>query len=270
MLSVEQYDNIYKFVEVINSRPDNGCFGDSSKDTDYGFRGTRTWDEAIEQFENGIPERAEALKKAVNEMRIKTDLELNKTTRRNYYYGYTPNVPNAIIGLPKSMRQIQRTPQKVKAINLIWSPVVNCGVDQEDIQKSGELVLQMIYTLEVKGYRVNLTSAPFAGREDGETIICMVTLKEFRQPLDMLKLSFPMTSPSYFRRLGFRWGETHPECKNKGWKYGYGRPLKKEQIIENLTKSGISTKDTFIISVDDCQRNGYNLKAVAKELGISL
>lgn len=271
MLLFEKYDNIYKFTETVNNRADNGCFGDASKEKESGnFSGTKTWEEAVNMFENGIPESAEKLKKALDISKVDIKISITKVTRRNYYYGYTPNVSAAIIGLPKSMRQIQRTPQKVKAISIYWLPSVNSGVNADTIQKSGETVAKLIYTLEIKGYKVSLHSLPYSAAQGNEQLLCCVTLKEFKQPLDMLKLSFPLTSPAYFRRFGFRWAETMPGVTNKDWHFGYGSALDKDKIIAYLSESGVNTKDSFIINVNDCKTANFDPLTLAKELGISI
>lgn len=258
-------------MNTINSRKDNGCFEHEAKKQDENnFYGTKTWDIAEEQFKNGLPNVAERLKKAIKLMGVKGNITANRVTRRDYYHGYAPNVSNAIIGLPKSMRQMHRTPQKVKAISIYFKPNVPWYIKHEDIAKAGETVLQMVWALERKGYRVNLSNVLISAQCGNETQLAIITLKEYTQPLDMLKLSYPVTSPSFFRRHGFRWQETAPNTKNKSWGSGYGRPMELDEVKKTLKDANIDIKNSYVIDVSTCEKHDFDALKVAQSLGITL
>ena len=50
-------------------------------------------------------------------------------------------------------------------------------------------------------------------------------IKNWRQPSNPLKISYPLVHPSFFRRHGFRWLETAPELTDRAFIGTYGRPL---------------------------------------------
>ena len=264
----ERFDNIYKFMDTITKRPNNGKFGDSSaKKSDDGWSGTRTYEEAVQQFSNGLPETAERLKSALGAFKARSNIVTNKHRPKNHYYGSAPNVPNAIIGLPKSMRIVERTPQKTKTIGILWNCCQNSGVEADTLRKSGETVLQLVYALEVKGYRVQLDCAPFTGHDEGRDCVVLINLKQYGQHMDILKLSFPVTSPAMFRRFGFKWAEGIPGFTGPSV-WGYGSHLKKEKLSDILSKQGYDTKSTYQISVNDCKKAGFDPLKVAEVLGI--
>ncbi len=53
----------------------------------------------------------------------------------------------------------------------------------------------------------------------------IVTMKEFSQNLNLLKLAFPLIHPSMLRRISFRYLETMPAMKDTNYTNGYGYPL---------------------------------------------
>lgn len=264
----EEYDNIYKFMDTIGKRSDNGKFDGSSSNTgDKSFYGTSSYSEAEEKFANGLPEETAELKKELLEFKAKSNIETSKIRPHNYYYGYTPNVPAAIIGLPKSMRRIHKTPQKVKAVSIYYDCGANASTSSETLRNCGRAVLKLVYAMELRGYRVKLAISARASGVESEVMLVNIKVKDWKQPLDLLKLSFPLTNASMYRRFGFKCAETMPDVRGSGW-HGYGRHLTKDEIIETLDKSGIDTKNTFVIVPDDCQKVDYDPMTLAKEIGI--
>lgn len=261
----ERYTNIYRFRETIEKRPNNSQFGNDSHDKGAWY-GTETWEIAVEQFENGIPEQAEKLNQSLNAFKAKSNITNTKIRPTNHYYGYTPNVSAAIIGLPKSMRRIERTPQKVKAISIMYDMTQNCGTSERTLQKAGETVLQLVYALECRGYRVSLDGVVFNGERDERKFMLFINFKEWKQHLDIMKLSFPLTSPAMFRRFGFMWAETLPEVTERV--RGYGSHISKGTFMKTLPKIGMDTKNAYFICVDDCEEAAFDAIKLATNIGI--
>lgn len=271
-LVFEKYDNIYKFMDTISRRPNTKKFGDSSTSTgDSDWYGTNSYTEAQEQFSNGLPEKAAALKKSLETFKASANLATPRARPSNYYYGHSPNVPAAIIGLPKSMRRVEKTPQKVKAISILSDMTQNAGTSGATLEKAGCTVLQLVYALETAGYRVALDIMPFTTdtRRNGQHTICLINLKDWKHSLDIMKLSFPLTSPSMFRRFGFRWAETVPGIEAEHVP-GYGGHLDKDKVKEHLSRRGYDMKATYFVDVEDCMSCDFNALKVAEKLGIKI
>jgi hypothetical protein len=263
----EHYDNIYNFMDTIKTRSNNGFFGTDSHDKgDEKWSGARDYPHAVEMLSNGLPEKTNALKKDLQRFKAQSNVNAVKRVPRNYYHGYAPNVPAAIIGLPKSMRQIQRTPQKVKAVSIIYDGTQNCGTTGETLDKAGSTVLQLVYWLELQGYRVALEQMVFTGRCNGTYTTCTINLKEWQQPLDIMKLSFPLTSPAMFRRFGFHWAEGIEGFTSHV--YGYGSHLEKSESIETIKSTGRNIANAFVIDVNDVKRSDFDAIKLAKRIGI--
>lgn len=261
----ERYTNIYRFMETIQARPNNEKFGKASRERGD-WSGTNTWEEAQHQFANGIPEKAARLKKSLDAFKAKSNVNQVKRRPVNYYYGYTPNIPAAIIGLPKSMRRVETTPQKVKALSIIYDMGQNSATSAETLEKAGETMLQLVYMLECRGYRVSLDLLPFCAGDSREFLLS-INLKDWRQHLDIMKLSFPLTSPAMFRRFGFAWAETLPGVTG-GRVSGYGFHFTKSQAINVLDKSGVDTKNAHFVNVEDCTNAEFDALTMARNLGI--
>jgi hypothetical protein len=267
-LYYESFPDIYRFMDTIDKRPNNDKFGHSSteKRTDD-WAGTKTYEEAVSQFSNGLPEVAEKLQAALTQFTAKANIVTQKRTPRSHYYGYAPNIPAAIIGLPKSMYHIHKIPQKTKTIGILWNSCQNCGVKANVLQQAGESVLQLVYMLERKGYRVQLDCIPFSGNEDGRDFVAVINLKQYAQHMDILKLTFPVTSPAMFRRFGFKWAEGVPNVTG-GTVWGYGCHLSKNKLLPILAKQGYNINSTYCIDVNDCRNNEFDPMKIAESLGI--
>jgi hypothetical protein len=255
-------------MDTVSKRPNNDLFGKSSqKESRDGWSGTKTYGEALEQFANGLPETAERLKKSLGQFKVQSNIVTNKVRPKNHYYGYAPNVAAAIIGLPKSMRIVDRVPQKTKTIGILWDCCQSCMWEAKDLRKAGETVLHLVWALETRGYRVKLDCSPFNTVDSHRYFVSVLNLKQFGQHMDILKLSFPVTSPAMFRRFGFKWAEGIPGISG-GSVSCYGDTVGKAKLTEILKQHGYDTKSTYIISVEDCHNNGYDALEVAKALGI--
>ena len=265
-LYYETFPDIYKFMYKIQARENNGKFGTDSHDTGEWY-GTDTWETAIDQFTNGIPEVAEKLKAALTAFTANANIVTTKRTPQKYYYGYAPNIPAAIIGLPKAMHRIERQPQKTKTIGLLWNSCQNCGTSADTLRQSGETVLQLVYLLERKGYRVQLDSIPFSGRHSERDFVAIINLKQYSQHMDIMKLTFPVTSPAMFRRFGFNWAEGIPGVTGERVS-GYGRHIQKPDLLPILEKQGYNIKSTYCIDVNDCEEAEFDPVKVAENLGI--
>lgn len=261
----ERYTNVYRFMDVIEKRPNNKQFGDTSHDTGM-WSGTNTWEEALQQFQNGIPEQAEKLQKSLNAFKVNRNIASPKNRPKNHYYGYSPNVAAAIIGLPKSMRYNERQPQKVKAISILYDMTQNCGTDADTLRKAGETVLQLVYALECRGYRVSLDGLAFNSEHHDRSFILSINFKDWKQHLDIMKLSFPLTSPAMFRRFGFKWAETLPDVTSRV--PGYGSHIDKEMCKRCCSKVGVDVKHAYFIGVDDCTEADFDALEVGKNIGI--
>ena len=233
----EHFTSIHQMLNVINNRPNNSVMSgkDSSTSGDKSFTGTRDWEEANDLFEHGYTEVLPQIKAGVVAGLRKTET-IQKRRTSTGVVGYAAHVPNAIMGLPNSMIYTQATPQKIKAVSIVYNITQNCSVEAQEFIDSGIAVLNVINRLELNGYRVNLKILFFCATVDEEYSFGSVDVKDFKEHMDLQKLCFPVAHPSMFRRFGFKWLET---CNGltRDWNFGYGRSIHNKTFIkENYLK----------------------------------
>jgi len=227
----ETFDNIEHYFNTINTRTINRVFAPrsshpASNDSDYDFTYTHSYAEAEDIARRGYKEGLDKLQAANTKSRHLQSA--SKPLPMNGIVGYAPHVPNAIAGVPLSMINKQETEQKAKVISILYYMGGSCNVDAYEFVKAGKNIMNVVYSLELQGYRVALyVLTTFC--KNSEYAINTVQVKHWRQPSNPLKIAYPLIHPSYFRRHGFRWLETQPNLTDDGFIYGYGKPLDKMQ-----------------------------------------
>lgn len=237
----EEFKNLNHLLNELNSRPNCDAMRgeNSSSSGSESFTGTRNWEEAITLLRNGyteiLPKIREGMKK--NAKVYNEYMALPKSIPQNLPIGYVPNVLNSIMNLPNSMISIERKPQKRKTMSILYSIGGAACEDQEFFIKAGITLLTAINIVETKGVQTKLTLCFMPAREcDDEAIFPTVVLKNYGQKYDLQKLCFPLANASMFRRIGFKYLETCPYIKNRGWSFGYGQPLWRDKEIEPFKK----------------------------------
>lgn len=271
----ERFKTLHDFVRAIETRPDNGHARTSSLNGSEHFAGMPLADAYI-SAQTGLPDVANRVKRELVKFSASCAGTITKRRPTNYYSGYAPNVPAAIIGLPKSMRKIVKEQRKVKTISIYFNTTEAHQVTAGDLEKAGMCVLKLLYMAEISGYRVELNVVNWLASTDkkgaryiGEKAVCIVHLKQYGQPLDILKTSFPIASISMFRRLGFKWLETMPSITDDKWSDGYGYPIReREAALSTLKEAGIDLKNSYYIRFEDCESAGFDPQALAAKLDI--
>lgn len=273
----ETFDSITKLLETINKRVPNSVFKGKALDSETGsqkFTGTKNYKEAEELLINGWDGPVKDIKAAQKALQVKSNVTTQKARPRSSVVGYAACVPAAILGLPESMIATEKVPNKVKAVTIVYANNANCGVNSDRFVKAGAAVLKLVNDLELKGYRVRLICEVFSAKASNETIVCRVTVKDWRQPLDLKKIAFPIAHASMLRRLGFRWLETVSGIEYKGWPSGYGYPLSNDltcqQINELYRKNNLLNDNEYYINMKQVEADDYDTEAIAKSVGMTL
>lgn len=255
----EHFDSIHQMIKVIESRPNNDVmkYCDSSHSGDRDFTGSKSYEEAKRLFENGYTDVLEKIK-----IGMANNIKRNQIERRRRVttgvVGYAPHVPNAILGLPNSMILTEAVPQKIKALSIVVGITENCATDAEEFIRSGIAALSVVNTLELQGYRVNLKVAFYCAECGDDRAFGTVSVKDYREHLDIQKLCFPLAHPSMFRRLGFRWLETCEGLKESSWAFGYGRQLSNKKEVSEL----FLNDNEFLINLAVTKKCNYDVDKI--------
>jgi hypothetical protein len=265
------YENIQDLVQWIKSAPLMGGHApedySTMRETHDSFYGKYTYTEALEKLEHGDYELADKIEK-IPEQTMLTQKVMQSF--KNDVYGFMPNVPHAIMGLPNSMINIRqhRIKGNNKIIDLVLDADASCGVSSESYAKVAKIFLDVVDALEKQGYRLNLYWALNTDFDRSSSKCCWIMkLKDSTEPFNKYKCAFPLGSVSMFRRIGFRLIETLPSGNGiKDQQSGYGRPGRtpEQMIREGLKLVNIEPKNLCVFSVSDYV--GVDSETILKEI----
>lgn len=271
----EHFNNIGQLLRA-NEQPVNNTFTGrplASDKSDMSFTKTRSYKEAAELITNGYEEPVEKIKRGVTQN--VRNYAASKTAVKTDIVGYAPCVPNALLGLPNSMLNKATSVKKSKVVSIVYDATGAWHVDAEEFIKSGVAVLSAISNLEMSGYRVELKVAFLNASGDSQNMFSTVTLKDWRQPLDIKKITFPICHPSMLRRIGFRQIETIPTLTDRDYTSGYGTSRvsvsgyegakRMEDELRKAKKLADHERYTNLIINQHC---GYNPEEILKHLGL--
>jgi len=225
-LVVDKFDSFNGFLDTMASRPKTKFFRlESSKPGSWS--GSKNWEEADNLARNGWKECLGILKEAKSRKGLDATQEREKMQAHASVVGFAPIVPNAIAGIPKSMIHRDRCPAKVRAITIAYGFQAHCGVEPEEMEAAAKKLLQTIKSLEMSNIRVELLAGNTVC-EYGRIYSLQVKIKGWQDPINYLKVAYPMAHPSMLRRHAFRALETCPmisEYFAYQLRDGYGRPI---------------------------------------------
>ena len=218
-LVVEKFDSLNQYLDVIKSRKPNAVFENekelASESEGFSFTHTNSYSEADELARVGYKEGLDKLKAANNKTRHLGSAV--KALPSTGVVGFAPHVPNAITGVPNSMI-------RAKVISILYYMGGSWDIGTSRFIEAGKNILNVIYSLELQGYRVALNvMTNFCTSK--ERAFSIVQIKNWQQPSNPLKISYPLIHPSFFRRYGFRWLETAPNLSDSSFPAAYGKPL---------------------------------------------
>lgn len=227
---IERYESARAVVEDCRVRPiTDPCFTDRSKKTlELDWEGVSTYEEALNLLEFGYQPTVEKLKEKMKDLgKIGTQKRMRI---ENSVAGGAPIVPLAMMGLPKSMLETKIKPIKCKVIDVYYDMTCSAGTSPKRIIENGQKLLGAIMELETMGYKFNLYAVQ--GYSDERSVdMLVVKIKSSTQPLDLKRMSFPLTHTAFFRVIGFDWYSRCPKAK---YRSGYGQALAYNLSEKNL------------------------------------
>lgn len=272
----ETFNSIDQMLSTINSRPNNAVMAgeNDSHSSDSKFTGTASYEEAETLIRNGWEKPLSELKDAIRASNVKTNVTHSKTRPTTGIVGYAPCVPNAIMGLPNSMIMTERTPSKVKAVTIVYNASGSARTKTEEFFRSGASMLKIINNLELSGYRVRLVLEFMCSRSGAEDALGRVVLKDWRQHIDLKKLTFPIANASMLRRFGFRWLETHPNITESGFRYAYGTAIGNvdgyDEIVKDYRAGGVLSENEYFINMQMCKDVGQDVDKIMARAGMTM
>lgn len=235
------FESVGDFHTFIYSNETNTAFKDfatSGMESDRHTRWTHT--QSMEEADNLLMYGDKKLQKKIMEAGVKkTRLKLNmKATRRQIYSavcGVTPNVPNAIAGVPTNMIAVKNVAIKQKVVNVCYFITAAAEESANDILQASANIISACMEIEASGVRVNLYTG-FISRAEGDSVGYIMRIKSASQPFDVLKMAYPLAHPSMLRRHFFKAMEV-TENMPAQFARGRGFPLLEAKDIRRYTES---------------------------------
>lgn len=210
----ERYNSIAEFQKALE-RKKIGKMYDENKEGCADFYGTNTHEEANKLLVNGDIFTATTIENCTSNKKF------NRTTNtiKQDFCGFVPNVGAVVSGSPANMYNVKRTTYRnTKVLNLVYFIGASCVVSKKEIAAAGAKLLNVINTLEARGYRINLFAARCAtpainGKIQKNSLLNLaIKIKDSGKHLNITKIAYPIAHPAFFRRHCFKWADT--VCKN--------------------------------------------------------
>lgn len=266
--TVERFDSITAFWGGVKDKEAQPAFAGYEAALQTGwyrddFTGTHTFEEATGLLLEGDRENADKVLRAVMAIKRQVGKETKRQRVGTAVVGFAPNVPNYLAGVPRAMITATPSKRKDKIINLVYDTTAPCIVEKEVLQKAVINAAGAIVALEAGGARVNVyaTFSVVSGQHKSGVF---VKVKNASQPLDVLKMIYPLGHPSMMRRHMFRWLEVTP--MPKGFRHGYGTCMSASQVGKLAQSADI--KCDRVLNYEVASENDYKTLARMIDTGV--
>lgn len=233
-----EFTSIGSLIDYIKEAKINDCYKEVGKLDSIkpgSWSGTETWEEAMKYLEFGWTTKSERLTTKLKLAKQNAPTMARRKTTPSVV-GYTPIVPNYLMGIPLNMLDSKITNIKQKVVTLNKDISYNGGYSENSIEDNSVKAFQIVNALEANGVRCNLNIMLGVDgnyhTKNLDKLIVKVRVKNANQKMNISKASFPMVNPAMLRRIMFRVIETLPELKEEDRQiiYTYGRPVKSEDM----------------------------------------
>lgn len=261
-VNVERYESAQEVVRHCKEREiTDSCFS-NVEDKSFGrWEGVSSYSEALDYLNNGYQPTVDKLKETV---KVNKNGEGKRIKFENNVYGFNPIVPLALMGVPNSMINMTMKQIKCKVIDVYYDMTCNCGTESDEIIANGQKLLGAIMALEKQGYKFNLFAVQtYSGSSSADMLI--VKVKSSNNPIDLKRMSFPLTHTAFFRVIGFDWYSKTPHGKYRG---GYGTALSyefKKDELKDFAKQMFGNNAIFLRGTDIMYNGEEHIKEALTE-----
>ena len=250
------FDSIAEFLDYFENAPINSGvweYGNLLSETKgYDFCKTQSLEEAKELCKYDYHDNFEKLVELKNTLEKYIKLSRKKSKQYNFYVGYAPDVKAYLEGNPLSM--LNRQYPKRQHIDIYFNAAYSAETSSNVIFNRGAITLSIVEILENMGFSVRLNVFTMT-REYNQIHYVKLNLKKSGERLNIQKLFFPFSHPSFFRRLVFRLMEQTPDITSD-WTDEYGRPCGDYTIRKVIS---LAENDIVICRPKEMGVQGYDI-----------
>ena len=244
---LEKFESISEFQRAINTRKVDRFYKNRMASVNGGkeFTGTESYEEAESLLLYGDKSIAAKLVEC-NGKRMN---EAKKNTIYNSPVGFVPNIPNYLLGRPDNMFSVKtQTYKSCKVLNVCVNSAVAYSVETKDIIAFNQKLLNVVYTLEKRGYRLNLYVGVVAEFSKSKNIgACFIKVKDSGKLLNVTNVAYPLCNASFLRRHFFKWVETN----GKTFSRSYGCIAQRNESEKAIKQLFNRTKNISLIITSD-------------------
>ena len=265
-IMMEHYNTAQEVVEDCKTRTitDHNFKNMQKVSLDKDWEGVKTYNEALDLLKNGYEE---TIKKLQDKVKTNAKGQGKRISFQNNIVGAQPIVPLAMMGIPNCMIDMKMKPIKCKVIDIYYDITVTCGYSSEDITRNGQKILGVLIDLEKQGYRFNLYAVQMYNSSQ-KSYALTVKVKSSDQPLDIKRVSFPLTHPAFFRVIGFDWYSKTPKGKYISC---YGTSLRRcfdsTDEMHEFTKKVYGENAVFFEGEEICNHDEQYIKEALTNAG---
>ncbi len=230
IISEHIFEDINDLVQYLKTvKTNDKVFDHESSETlglDDGWHDFESYPKALEGLELGTDKYFNEFKQNIKKVKdYLSSQEIQKLAGyKNDVVGFSPIVPNTIIGNPINMINSNKKEKPIPTAKIMIEKANSSGVNSADMISFYAIITALIDILEQKGIRCEIWMSD-SFLESPEVYVYKLKLKDFNQPINMYKIQFPIIATDMFRRIGFKLLETNQELKDRDWNWGYGSPL---------------------------------------------
>lgn len=267
-MNIEAFPSIAHFKKAIETRPNSSFYNNenSSSEGSFGFTKTHSLEEATNLFVNGYDKNLKEIKNFSKTIVNQTENGFRRT-KQFVVAGAFASVPRYLNGTPNNMVSFKQAKHTVKTIHIYYDVTAPARIDAKDLEKAGICVAGLIAMLEAQGYRVKIELG-YISVGSSDIDVCKILLKDYTDYTNWLKLAYPLTHPSFFRRHMFKWQETTPVAKMHH--SCYGRALfcdnTEKECLEIMHKHKVVDENAFFVYYKMVEDNGFDTKRLMSHL----
>lgn len=258
----KKFNNITEFNDYLSNGKTQPAFAKYGEPSSFetgqfaeSWTGTSDYSEATNLLLNGDPDAKRRIdRKGVANVAQKVNHMDKKPATYLSPCGFLPHVPNFLAGVPNNMIAERNEPQRKRVLTVCYNIAALGGVDANDMQQVASDVLSAILKIEAGGVRVNLWAVAISSKRL-DYVVTAVKIKDSLQHLDLLKMAYPLTHPSMFRRHVFRFREILPGLPS-GFGDGYGCTVQDIDKMEQCVKR-LGIQADAVLGFYSCQNKSY-------------
>ena len=209
---ISRHEDLQEFYDYC-AKPSitaNGKESSREEDSEYfSFTGTHSFEEALELANKGWMKGLEDIKKA--DIGNKLDLLMGIDNKFDLIYdtqGSYVDIDRYLQGEPECMAEfdVKITP---RFADIYVNMGFNAYVSSKSITERGKIILEFIDALEARNIKIKLHSCAFLSGNGRAFKLDDITVKDYKDALNIEAVNFAVCHPSFFRRLLFSYWENN-------------------------------------------------------------